>query len=134
MTKGKQVLVSVAVLALAGCQTVFTGAAKVQNGPRGCWDQCQAWGMDLAGMVKMGEYSDGCICQVRPAPPQQHQSPQPQPPGAPRSQVPLDVEGPAVAGVWMQMQAAAAEHQRQQQASMGQPGWRGSSGPGGLHR
>lgn len=22
-------------------------------------------GMDLAGMVQMGEYSNGCICQVR---------------------------------------------------------------------
>ena len=59
----------ITALALTGCLTQFTGASRVQNGPRGCWDQCQAWGMELAGMVKMGEYSDGCICQVRPPPP-----------------------------------------------------------------
>ncbi|HEX9049369.1 MAG TPA: hypothetical protein VF841_02440 [Anaeromyxobacter sp.] len=95
-----------AALALAGCQTVFTGAPKITDGPKGCRAACDAWGMDLAGMVKMGEYSDGCICQVRPGGA-----------GAPAAQPPRpssDASGPgpggpqAVAGVWVQMQAAAA--------------------------
>lgn len=54
---------------LGGCFAQFTGAAKVKNGPAGCRSACEGWGMDLVGMVKMGEYSDGCICQVRGAPP-----------------------------------------------------------------
>jgi hypothetical protein len=105
----KRLVVFAAALALAGCQTVFTGAAKVQNGPKGCKDACDAWGMDLAGMVKMGEYSDGCICQVRPGTP-----------GAPRSSAdaPATPGGPqAVAGVWVQMQAAAAATAQQSAAN-----------------
>ena len=51
------------MVALTGCATQFTGAPKVQNGPAGCQATCDQWGMELAGMVKMGEYSDGCICQ-----------------------------------------------------------------------
>lgn len=132
MTTTKTTLAALAALLLAGCQTVFQGAAKVENGPRGCWDQCQAWGMDLAGMVKMGEYSDGCICQVRPPPPPQGHPP---PQGGPRSDATMKLDGPAVAGVWMQMQAAAAQaaqaqafqHQQQQRS------W-GGYGPGGSHR
>ncbi len=110
----------VTALALTGCLTQFTGASRVLNGPRGCWDQCQAWGMDLAGMVKMGEYSDGCICQVRPPPP-----PAPAPHGAPSSdsRAPGGAEsGPAVAGVWLQMQAIAASAAQQSSVNR-QPGY-----------
>jgi hypothetical protein len=96
----------VATLALAGCQTVFTGAPKVTDGPKGCRAACDAWGMDLAGMVKMGEYSDGCICQVRPGTPAPAT-----PPGKPSADA-SGAPGPggpqAIAGVWVQMQAAAA--------------------------
>jgi hypothetical protein len=61
--------------------------------------------MQLAGMVKMGEYSDGCICQAPPAP-----AAAPAEPGGPRSDAsPPGADGPAVAGVWSQMQAAAAQ-------------------------
>lgn len=89
---------------LGGCQTTFYGAAKVSKGPLGCKEQCDAWGMDLAGMVAMGEYSNGCICQVR----------------GQASKAPMSVvsgAGPAIAGVWMRMQRA-----QQQQASMGPHG------------
>jgi hypothetical protein len=58
-----------AALCLSGCFAQFVGAAKVKNGPAGCRSACEQWGMELAGMVKMGEYSDGCICQVRGAQP-----------------------------------------------------------------
>lgn len=97
-------LAGLAAFALGGCApTHFYGSAKVEKGPRGCSDQCQAWGMELVGMVKMGEYSDGCICQVRPPPPAGLGAP------TPGAGAPLKLDGPAVAGVWMQMQAAAAQ-------------------------
>lgn len=48
---------------LFACATSFTGSAKVSGGAEGCAARCQALGMELAGMVLLGEYSDGCICQ-----------------------------------------------------------------------
>jgi hypothetical protein len=53
------------VAASAGCATAFTGGAHVPGGAAGCTNICGKYGMDLAGMVAMGEYSDGCICKVR---------------------------------------------------------------------
>ncbi|HSM94315.1 MAG TPA: hypothetical protein VLT47_15680 [Anaeromyxobacteraceae bacterium] len=88
-------MILVAALALAGCQTVFYGAPKVEKGVAGCRATCDGWGMELAGMVKMGEYSDGCICQVRAAPP--------------RAEVGGSVIPPAT-GVVMQMQAQTYAH------------------------
>ena len=98
-----------AAVGLAGCQTVFTGAPKVTDGPKGCKAACDAWGMDLAGMVKMGEYSDGCICQVRPGTPGA-----PAQPPTPSADARTTASGgpQAVAGVWVQMQAAAAAAQQ----------------------
>jgi len=61
-------LVSVGLLVLcvcvSGCATSFTGSAKV-DGPKDCRTVCDGWGMDLAGMVAMGEYTNGCICRVK---------------------------------------------------------------------
>ncbi|HET7825188.1 MAG TPA: hypothetical protein VFK90_07630 [Anaeromyxobacter sp.] len=65
----RAVLAVLAAACLGGCFAQFTGAAKVKNGPAGCRSACEGWGMELVGMVKMGEYSDGCICQVRGAAP-----------------------------------------------------------------
>jgi len=125
----RMILGMAAAVTLAGCTTVFTGAAKVTNGPAGCRASCDAWGMDLAGMVKMGEYSDGCICQVRPAAPA---APAPGPasvPSAAATDTRRAVGGPqAVAGVWVQMQAAAAAA-AQQTAANRQTG-QGGYGPG----
>jgi hypothetical protein len=59
-------LVIVALLAavVSGCATSFSGNAKV-DGPAECRKVCGKWGMDLVGMVAMGEYTDGCICKVK---------------------------------------------------------------------
>jgi hypothetical protein len=51
-------------LVTPGCATSFTGDAHVA-GPSACVAKCKEWGMDLSGMVAMGEYSDACICRVR---------------------------------------------------------------------
>ena len=51
-------------LALSGCATSFTGSAHVENDARGCEAKCKSRGMDLAGMVFMGEYTSGCVCGV----------------------------------------------------------------------
>ncbi|HKD40426.1 MAG TPA: hypothetical protein VKB87_09090 [Myxococcaceae bacterium] len=59
-----RLLLVVASLLLASCATTFTGSSTVKDGPKGCKAKCEQWGMELAGMVAMGEYSDGCICQV----------------------------------------------------------------------
>src|SRR5207253_3374906 len=61
------------------------------RGPAGCKSACDAWGMELAGMVKMGEYSDGCICQVMPSTA-----------AAPSGRVGASI--PAAAAVYVQMQ------------------------------
>jgi hypothetical protein len=117
----------------SGCATHFTGAPKVTNGPAGCKATCDGWQMDLVGMVKMGEYSDGCICQVRPvlAP---SKPPPPAPGDGPTSDASVPERGglsglPAVAGVYVQMQAAAAAAAQQsaqsaahQRAGHGAPG------------
>jgi hypothetical protein len=57
----------VPVLAVVSCatsETNFRGAAKVPNGVAGCQARCSSYGMELAGMVALGDYSDGCICEV----------------------------------------------------------------------
>ena len=55
-----------ALFGLCSCvfPTNFTGAAKVPKGAEGCRAICSSYGMDLTGMVALGEYSDGCICEV----------------------------------------------------------------------
>lgn len=49
---------------LLGCATNFTGSPHVENGRAGCEQKCKAQGMEVAGMVYMGEYSDACVCSV----------------------------------------------------------------------
>jgi len=63
----KRLLVPGAVavmLTASGCATSFNGSAKVES-PKECVTICKDWGMDLAGMVAMGEYTNGCICKVK---------------------------------------------------------------------
>jgi hypothetical protein len=57
-------ILSLAV-AVSGCYTVFTGAARVPEGRKTCEHYCGLAGMELTGMVFMGEYTDGCICEIR---------------------------------------------------------------------
>ena len=83
-------------IALGGCApTKFYGDAKVDKGPAGCKAACDAWGMELAGMVKMGEYSDGCICQVK---------------GKTVTSSAAAAAIPAITGVVMQMRRAADQN------------------------
>jgi hypothetical protein len=92
--KGVPVVVSLGLL-LAGCATSFTGSPHVENGRSGCELKCKGQGMEVAGMVYMGEYSSACVCEV----PGQHAS---------RRRLLLGTSG-AVAGA-----AAGVEMQRQQ--------------------
>jgi hypothetical protein len=52
------------LLGTASCATSFTGSATVEGGPSGCEAKCKAGGMQLVGMVYMGEYSDACVCAL----------------------------------------------------------------------
>lgn len=47
-----------------GCATSFTGSAHVEDGRAGCEAKCRGQGMQVAGMVYMGEYSSACVCEV----------------------------------------------------------------------
>jgi hypothetical protein len=91
------------VTTLGACATSFTGSPHVENGRQGCEAKCRGQGMELAGMVYMGEYSDACVCAL---------------PGKSAS---LDADllavAPAVAGgsagVVMQMQRQQEQQQQQ---------------------
>lgn len=48
----------------SGCATNFTGSPHVEDGRRGCEAKCKSQGMEVAGMVYMGEYTSGCVCVV----------------------------------------------------------------------
>ena len=56
-------------LSLIGCSspTKFSGDAKIDGGPAQCEKICGNWSMELAGMVALGEYTNGCICKKRGA-------------------------------------------------------------------
>ncbi len=58
----KLLLVSLLFL-IASCSTRFTGDAHLT--PKQCQNKCESWGMELDGMVAMGEYSDACVCTKR---------------------------------------------------------------------
>jgi hypothetical protein len=91
-----------------GCEKVtsFRGEAHVPGGPSGCVAQCNAWRMELVGMVSIGEYSDGCICRV----------PQQRGPGATGSSSEDGaVSGAAAAGAGVFVAMQEAERQRQAQ-------------------
>ena len=86
-------LLVIAALALSGCVTRFLGSPKIDGGRVQCEQVCAEWKMELAGMVQMGEYSNGCICQVT---------------GKTISPQVAAATGEAIAGVWRQTQAARA--------------------------
>lgn len=87
-------------LSLFGCATTFTGSPHVENGRSGCEVKCRGQGMEMAGMVYMGEYSSACVCQV----PGQHAS---------RTHLLNETSGAVaggVAGVEMQRQQSQRNH------------------------
>lgn len=76
-------------LVAGGCTTSFYGSPLLKGGRVQCEQVCDGWKMELAGMVQMGEYSNGCVCEV---------------PGkmlAPRAAA---AAAEAAAGVWAQME------------------------------
>lgn len=89
--------------ALGACATSFTGSAHVEDGRQGCEVKCKGQGMELVGMVYMGEYSDACVCSL--------------PGGTAAAGERLLAVAPAVAGgsagVAMQMQRQAEQQQHQ---------------------
>jgi len=58
-------LLALSLLFLTACATNFTGEAKVPHGVAGCRSKCEEWGLEFAGMVAMGEYTDGCVCNEK---------------------------------------------------------------------
>ncbi|MFP5490167.1 MAG: hypothetical protein ACLGG0_01605 [Bacteriovoracia bacterium] len=53
-------LILVTLLAITSCSTSFTGSAHLTPGQ--CKAKCDEWGMEMDGMIAMGEYSDACVC------------------------------------------------------------------------
>jgi hypothetical protein len=88
------------LIAVSGCATTFEGDAHVPDGASGCQNLCRAQGLEMVGMVLMGEYSDGCICKVRNA-------------GAATmtdEQIAVAGAGPAAVGVVTAMRAQQQQH------------------------
>ncbi len=57
-------IVTALVIGLIGCATEFTGSPYINGGADQCRSECEEQGLTMAGMVMMGEYTDGCICAV----------------------------------------------------------------------
>jgi hypothetical protein len=99
----RKTLACLLMLVLAGCATSFTGSPHVEDGRAGCEKKCRGQGMEVAGMVYMGEYSSACVCEV----PGQHAS---------RGRILIASAGAiggAAAGVEMQRQRAQQQQQSQ---------------------
>ncbi len=99
-------LLLLTLVALPGCATSFIGSAKIEGGAPACAAKCRGWGMEMSGMVAMGEYSEACVCQV---------------PGKTVSQADVSATAGGAAGVMMQMQR---NQQQQQHMRMHQHGFR----------
>jgi hypothetical protein len=48
---------------VAGCAVLNQN--RVPGGAAGCKAVCEKWGMELSGMVQVGQYSDACVCGVK---------------------------------------------------------------------
>jgi hypothetical protein len=55
------------LILFSSCRTQFFGSPYIEEGRFGCEKICASWDMELVGMVAMGEYSNGCICQKKEA-------------------------------------------------------------------
>jgi len=64
IAKVVRIVLAGALVSMMGCATNFTGSPHVEGGRSGCEKKCRAQGMEVAGMVYMGEYSDACVCSV----------------------------------------------------------------------
>ena len=59
----KGLLVLFCLLLFCSCTTKFFGSPHVDR--EDCQKKCDAWNMELSGMVAMGEYSSGCVCKEK---------------------------------------------------------------------
>ena len=101
----KVAFVGALFLSITGCATTFTGSPHVENGRSGCESKCKGQGMEVAGMVYMGEYSSACVCEV----PGQHAS---------RGKLTLGASGAVAGGVaGVEMQRQANEQRNRQHGS-----------------
>lgn len=67
MTWQKLCVLAAVIIAVAmvGCDhTDFRGEPHVEGGAEECESRCAEEGLEMAGMVMMGEYTDGCVCAV----------------------------------------------------------------------
>jgi hypothetical protein len=64
MTKRSVGVVLAVCFGVLSCATSFTGSPYVEGGRSGCEAKCRAAGMEVVGLVYMGEYSDACVCGV----------------------------------------------------------------------
>jgi hypothetical protein len=109
MRRMRSLLLAIAMLSAAGCQTQFIGNAHID--PATCQTRCAADHLQMSGMVYMGEYSSACICEVprsdAPLPPRPPEAPPAALRGSSGSGAPIRVAGSlgATAGVIMQMRA-----------------------------
>ena len=112
-------LVMLAVgLALVACgmPTSFKGEPKVPGGRVGCEEKCRLLGMELAGMVLMGDYSDGCVCRVPGAAPPASAAPAPAAtPSAAQQAATAPLEAGAAIAAGAVMSVRAQDERRRQQ-------------------
>lgn len=58
----QKALLAIALCFVTGCAgTMFRVEPQIDRGS--CEVKCQSWGMRLAGMVAMGHYNSGCLCE-----------------------------------------------------------------------
>lgn len=55
-----KLIILLALVSVTSCSTSFTGSAHLTPGQ--CKAKCDEWGMEMDGMIAMGEYSDACVC------------------------------------------------------------------------
>ncbi len=85
---------------VSGCATSFMGSAYFEGGRGACEKKCAAGGLQMTGMVYMGEYSSACVCEL------------PRPAAAPSGAVAPAASGAAAVGVIMQMRRAEEAQNR----------------------
>src|SRR5688572_7067556 len=72
-TRKNLVRLTLSALLASGCATSWGAARGGSDGPAQCVQMCKSWGMQLTGMVGVGDVSRGgsgaaaCVCELRRA-------------------------------------------------------------------
>lgn len=53
-----------ALCLLSACATSFQGKPHFEGGRASCQQKCSLQGLEMAGLVYMGEYSSACVCEM----------------------------------------------------------------------